>query len=214
MAKKKPMSEREKKRRREQRKRNREFEALGPAAKRVAIAKDVLDQLAAERYIATAGTYVETGVTVKPSQANAQVCDILDKATECNVCAIGSVFVSAVRLADKLTLNDMRFEFDSDWKTNKPEPTPFGDFDAGYLKQFFTKKQLNLMEACFEGVYCSGAGHAEVEDDDHHTARLWYDRANAVYEGDDFEGNRLRLIMKNIVRNNGEFIPEVVEVAR
>ena len=174
-------------------KRNADFAKLSKAEKRVAIAKDVLAQIAAGKYVAEAGVYVETQIPVTQQDSDKQVCDLIE-GKECHVCALGSVFVSAVKFADKLTVGDVEefpYVYDED------DPVNLNPFQSGYLTQFFSRGQLGLMECCFER---GPAGDFSGAVDDMELPEQW---------GSSFEDDRDRLvaIMENVVRNGGTFKP-------
>jgi hypothetical protein len=155
------------------------FEALSAADKRVAIAKDVLLHLAAEKILAERGTYLQVELTGEtPLSPDDQVGDVIAaRAEECIVCALGAMVVSTAKIADKLSLGQ-GCSIDS-WEGRN-------SFAVGgltcyrYLEGYFDGQQLRAIEAAFECGDGNFDGDAEVV---------------------------LRNIMQNIVDHGGGFVP-------
>lgn len=173
-------------------KENARFAKLSKAEKRVAIAKDVLAQIAAKKYVPTQGTYVDLlDKDVSEEDIGKEVCEVVAGA-RCDVCAIGSLFMSAVKLGDNL----------------KVDFGEYGDvnfFKSEILTRFFSKDQLGMMEAAFE---CSTIG--EYGERASREAAYWGEalRDKLVDEGvNDPERELLKMIMLNVVRNGGTFKP-------
>ncbi|MEP6756178.1 MAG: hypothetical protein ABJA67_11810 [Chthonomonadales bacterium] len=108
--------------------------------KRRAIARDAIAQLKAETFIATIGTYVtqyaSDGITSPHAYGDLQklIKAKVTKAKPCQVCALGTAFLSAVRL-----FNSVRIQG--------------GDADAALrqtLHKFFSLQELGVIEASFE----------------------------------------------------------------
>jgi len=173
-------------------KRNARFKKMSPAAKRVAVARDVLKALDAERYEASPGTYI--AVTNMPDALERWRDDyskegsplalqkFLQTKAECYVCAIGAAAVSCVRKFDSVT------------------PRAFAETSARSLaSDIFSSDQLALMEAAFEVE----AGYVR----DNGGAALLGERA--VRFGDRFDEPRERMhaIFSNVVKNKGVFRP-------
>ena len=159
---------------------NTRFRKLTKAQQRVAIAKDVISQVNAEKILASS-TYFSWGDASfneeKVADANLDMSECVSQ-VQCEVCGIGSLFVGAVRLADKLKFAD----FDSSWSGCRGQ-------EADYLAQWFDDKQLNLVEDYFERN-----NRSEGED-------------SPIY-GEESDDKRLIMIMENIVSNKGRFNPE------
>jgi hypothetical protein len=121
------------------------FDHLPVLEQRVAIARDVLAQLKAEKIQPMRGTYLEMELT-ETVENDAQVHTLLPLARECRVCALGSLFVSAVKFHDQVAVGEYR----ASWE-------PKLSFSVGsrvyeYLMKFFTQRQLNAMEREFESA--------------------------------------------------------------
>lgn len=192
---------------------NAEFEAMTPEQKRVAIAKDVLASIAAKRFNVTTGHWVDFGRAVGNhndwairAPAGQQLHEVFyrEKLTEkCDVCALGSLFLCAVERADKLTVAKAA---GYDWG-DLDEQVSLGHklrctlvFD--YLEQWFSMDQLRLMEIGFE----MGRGQFRTSDEVEEKVAAFYLMVRQPSE-------RLRGIMENVVRNNGEFNPHDLQPA-
>ena len=184
--------------------RNEQFAKLSPSEKRVQIARDVIAQLASKKLIATAGVWL-TGTDgdnlfdEKDVERNPELQEILSKQESCEGCALGGMFMCAVERHDKLKLTDL--EVVKDYKQAVKDIGDDANLDSGeaseddathYLKKFFSEAQLNDIEAAFErgGGAKSGSNSAQ----------------NFADEVDD-DGERMRLIMENIIVNKGKFVP-------
>lgn len=163
------------------------FAALSPAEKRVAVAKDVIAQLDAKKIVALCGSYVS--ITPKENEIFSLEPDdemqTVLAGRVCDACALGSLFICAVAKLDDCTADSVQFDkhYDVDYYMR--------DDPYEYLGQFFEHEQLHRIEQAFEGY----AG--------------WSDDDGANYIDEDAE-RRLRVIMKNIIDNNGTFtlVPE------
>jgi hypothetical protein len=167
---------------------------------RVMIAKDVLAQLKSKAYCAKQGCWVEDKKIGgfddycmeqfggKQNVKAVSASEYVSKLKACKVCALGSIFVSQIRIGDDFKLSDTQTAYDVfEWLEKSP------------LKRYFSVDQLELLEACFEGLKGmygeSMYGANEL-------------LANAYASQFPQDKDRLTAIMKNIVRNNGQFIPE------
>lgn len=181
---------------------NAEFAALGPEAKRVAIARDVLRQLAAEKLVAMSGTFIGASgallhsIDVIPDDVKMGA--ILPE--RCDVCAIGALLKCTIDLANNVTVGELRSEVGGhDYVLMYFENiTPF-------MSNFFDLSQLRLMEIAFE----HGEGGVVPETDEEFVAAHIFQRRDNHdnWEIDDTnEHDRLLLIMECLARNNGLFV--------
>lgn len=203
---------------------NARFAKLTGAQKRVAIAKDVLAQLAVGRIKAHSGTYFKAKVGNKTFKAEGEVQEALAKIPTCSACALGSLFVCTVEKADKLKLSDLSNDFvveEWDDRGQIREKVASVDSDSmhTYLKGFFSLDQLFLIENAFEVSDINSRSEFEETSDSDFGASLVFnqkveekfglwgdiDRSGA----DRREGDRIKMerIMRNIVRNRGRFVP-------
>lgn len=161
---------------------------------RVCIAKDVLAQVKAKRFTARPGLYVsglglysdlprdEDGyLTQSPINVQAVLKD-----RDCHVCALGALFVSSV---DRFNACELPA---SDMTTMHRETL------EKYLGNVFSRKQMNAIEAAFEG---SSNSYPKVYN-------------SAFYQAYPDSTARLVAIMKNIVRNGGTFKPSELRAPR
>ena len=177
---------------------------LTKAEKRVAIAKDVLKQLKTERYVATSGVYLESSNDFHKASDAADAKEVLAKVEKCLVCAIGSMFMSAIGKFNNCTIGDVFAPLGTGYyaserplkREGSDKPTTLHE----HLEKYFTAPQLGLIECWFEGQ--------SNYDMFVKTAFLYGSQAavnfKQKYEDDN---DRLSRIMKNIIRNKGTFKP-------
>lgn len=156
------------------------FDKLGPAQKRIAIARDVLKQLKNGRLKAKAGQFINH------LDANNHFTSNNNSAATCEVCAMGGAFIALHHLKQKSWLDTM---------VGMPiQPNRLEIFDA--LGAYFETYQLRKIEDAFETRYGAGCIHQT-------------DGRNFFYtDGFSNDKLRLRLIMENIVVNRGRFITD------
>lgn len=169
------------------------FLKLTKAEQRVEVAKDVLKQIKAKRYVGNTGSYIR-GVVVDNVDMNDSVRENFDKIEECDVCAMGACLLSITKYKNMLTFAEL----------------PFCTSQMGSkvvdLLSIFTPKQLLLIESAFEGYdhgadrvaedvfgYRDGLSLQEIEKVDNFYAKYSEDT------------NRLKAIMENIISHKGTF---------
>lgn len=175
---------------------------------RVAIAKDVISQINSKKLIPTPGVWIcdpkmggldqhidnlideamddSKNDTCNFTEFNAR--DFTKKVNRCEVCALGSIFVSSVNL-----YNGVHFE-------NGDEALEsFNDLSLSPLSKYFSEESLALIECCFEG---EDGAHYNSTSEKEFAIGIAYNRSFRLPK------ERLIAIMKNIVRNKGDFIPE------
>lgn len=168
---------------------------LSKAEMRVIVAKDALAQLRHERYVATSGTYIgsellqriggpeedDFGDTCYRNWDSPLQALLLKDKGECDVCAKGALFLSAVRKFNSATVGDM-----------------INDDNFKIAEKIFGIKQFDLIEAAFEGWTCTkmrnGSEGNPVPD--------WVLEYEDIFPD---PHDRLVAILKNIVKNNGTF---------
>lgn len=161
---------------------------------RIAIAKDVLKQLAAKKIKAKQRVYGEFKLKalVKEGDDLQTILKTNLKTKSCDACALGAAMISYVRLYDKVKVGEEVHPDDYSPKElamDRPELT---------LGKVFPPEQLDLIEAAFEhdgGLVYYSVSELELE--------------NAKDFGRHFKSsyNRLKAIMGNIVKNKGTFKP-------
>jgi len=171
-----------------------------PAQMRVIIAKDVLAQIASRRYRPAEGSwvgdsnigdleyYVEGRLAEDEKLCKVDASEYVNKVKKCSVCALGAIFMSQVSNFGGVTLTDSRSAY-----------SVFEDLDRSPLKKYFSVSQLELIEACFEGI--DGVYSTDmVKSSDRVSAQAYYIcHKNAT--------KRMTAIMNNIIRNKGTFVP-------
>lgn len=178
------------------------LDKLGKAEARILIAKDALKQM--KFWKITAGKYCEFN-TVVPTGESLQ--KILPKVQQnCEVCAKGALFLSFVRKFNNVSTNDLNRQtsYDyNDWNNFNAEKE-YVSADSGFicrkLEKYFTRTQLDLIEFAFEGEDVCGDTWQKTEE--------YQDKVRAYSQQFPDDEERLKVILKNIVRNGGTFKPE------
>jgi len=171
----------------------RAFKKMSRAEKRVAVARDVILAIRAEQIVPATMVYLDAEkMSRTPELPDLQVREAL-AGVECTACAIGSVFVACTNRADDLTMREfgVASQFHSESRPDQMRK---------YLSEWFSYKQLALIESAFE----RSAFNAQVGPNP--SLRAY--RA-AVNFGDEFTNSKDRMIgiMKNIIKNEGTFKP-------
>ncbi len=156
---------------------NQEFNALSPAARRVAIARDVLKWLEVGKIRAKTGTYLSS-YDIKNDRYTNKEDDRVDGGS-CTVCALGAVFACTVERIGGLK------DF---WSYRDAESI------RRELGDHFDDEQLRLIETAFE----QGDFTRTTPD---------YVIGQAIEFATGRPEERLVAIMKNIISNKGEFCP-------
>jgi len=153
------------------------------AEARVLIDQDVLNQLNLKKIIATSGTYFAFEDVSFDGEDFLH--EVLDK-TQCQVCALGSLYYSRVQVANETKCDVVErigdFEDESLNGINNVH-TIMPD-----LNQYFDWSALDKIENYFEG---------------------WFE-GNTFYIDNPDPEIRMRKIMQNIIDNNGDFKPELL----
>jgi len=177
----------------------------GKRLQRTKILADVIQQLDARKFKARAGEYLtfnkfesEWGLYEDHSKLacelgakkNSQLQEFVQKPNiQCNVCAIGSLFIGSVDVYDKLKASKIS-----------------GDNDIAmvhHLKKWFPEEELRLMEYVFENAW---AGEADRTIDAYNFIRKVLKKVNSD-KGKDKDEVMLRAIVANTLRH-GKFSPE------
>jgi len=164
----------------------------------VRIARDVLVQLRLGRYVAQQGVYVEVNTPQDGRIDYDTYTDInlnqsfqkffkQNKEATCEVCALGSAFASLVNIENKCSIVQIQ--------------DPENLFVR--LSKYFGNENIVLMESAFECDKLNNINHRSdesfyIDDDLLGLAAEWGKR----YIDDT---QRLRAIMFNVIRNNGDF---------
>ena len=177
---------------------NAEFKKATKAQKRVMIAQDVLAQLKAKRYVAESGCWVQANYNSTATLAdfvkyNDSVQELFAEKTieSCNVCALGGLFMSCTNFNNNTLLEDLD-DVSEELGYLIGEEAKL----SNKLNSIFTTNQLKLIENYFEG----NAGFFRDDDGNNHI--------EAFYNKHSSDKKRLKLIMENIVENEGTFVPK------
>ncbi len=197
------------------------FEALSPIEKRVLIAQDVIRNIEVNRFRSSPGCYTFFDHDLFDDN-DKELRDVV-KDKECEVCAMGGLFICVIDRKDKMNTG----EYLGTNRVNK--------LIVDYLADIFDKRQLALVEIAFEGKTYVNDAFPEYGKRFEHGILLSDDdvpedvaAARRIYADNyfDFEMNshglltslsfekrselarkRMILIMENIIKNNGTFVP-------
>jgi len=163
---------------------NKAWKTMTRAQRRVAVAKDVIKWLDQDKLVASSGTYLFAGYgnddlsnlsSVRLNNPDGSFQDTLKTLPACEVCAKGAIFVCAVNRQNKVTNAET-----GNWGWT-------GEEMRDKLRGLFSARQLDLIEAEFEGSYG------------------YYSRIMEKTMDCDDE-SRMRAIMRNIIKNKGTFL--------
>lgn len=187
--------------------RNLKFKKASLPQQRVMIAQDALDRLKGGQFKPTHGKWALIPSLIRDIYkldsydrqdllSSSLQSHIVKNKVKCQCCALGGLMTSCIAIRNDFTVED----YESD-RINGAEAIQ-GEDSAG-LAEYFTQTQLELIEFVFE----SGEGYTTsyAVDDCHDTTRL--EKARAFIQKYPNTTTRFREIMKNIIANNGTFIP-------
>jgi hypothetical protein len=153
--------------------------------KKVAIAKDVIAQVKQHKYIPATGTYVGgyggNRIVVAVGDLQKAIRNV-SKKNPCEVCALGSAFLSTVRLYDRYTQSPQGLRYPQMRRK---------------LREFFSSRELGAIEASFE----DSISYLRVRRDSIDWTTLYGYRAFLAKLSD---MERLIFLMQVII-DNGEF---------
>jgi len=177
----------------------------------VKIARDVLLQLKKGRYDPVPGIYIEVNLGSLFEDHNGDIIETVndpfdesddpeikivakpggsfkklfkeEKEITCTVCALGAAFISLINVRNRCSNGEVI--------NNSPENM----FDR--LEKVFGQRNIGLMETAFETEpmrFAMGLSQVDIE--------------AAIEYGDQYKNDteRLRMIMRNVIRNKGDFI--------
>jgi len=180
--------------------------SLTAAQKRVLIAKDTIKWLNSNNIEAKSGEYfLAPSMGIKIKSLNDKLGAALARTKKsCKVCALGGMFYSMVRRFDKVTVGrgDITNRCLGDYLTFVESSVVFSE-----LGKYFPHHQLAMIESAFEMI-----DMIDWEDHDH-IGDAEVDRSILFAQKPDYSGDgkspasRLRMIMENVVENNGVFKP-------
>lgn len=164
------------------------------------IAQDVLAQIKTKRYIVESGCWIDTNINAAceknlKDEDSVQELFAEKKIESCNVCALGGLFMSCTNFNNNTSfveLNDASGHL-GDWISE-------GEEFSNKLNKIFSYKQLRSIESYFEN------------NDGYFYNQREFDGIKAFCNAYPSEKKRLKLIMENIVENNGTFVPEKLKI--
>lgn len=177
---------------------NKKFHALTKAEKRIAIAKDVLKWISKDKINPVKGTYVKLPGEFTSTISEESPLDKVFETEQCKACALGACFIAMVDLGNNIKLGDIfkRDEYDDSFEQER-----INDWDMkNHLNKIFNKTQMDLIESAFETDDMSTNGGWKIPSPSIQKA------INLGY-GYDENSDRLKVIMKNIIKNKGTFKP-------
>ncbi len=178
------------------------FTEATPSQRRVLVAKDVIKQINDNKIIADTGNWVTnlpTNWIGSPSynKDESLQCRMLgDPEFSCTACALGSIMVSLVGFKNQVKTTGAGSVLS--WQHLRRKSS-----DVIGIQKLFSKKQLSMIEIAFE----RGSGYFQKDKRKAPISAAEYNRCRAF--GDETYGphDRLIAIMKNIIKNKGEFVP-------
>jgi hypothetical protein len=182
---------------------SKKFADMTPKNKRIAIAKDVLTQLAAKKLRAAHGIYLEV---VADGEFTAE--EMLRK--PCTVCALGGLFVACTNKVPS-EINSDELGLSTDNYDGFTETVLNGDSDSmkPRMQAYFTREQLRLIEHAFEKRVIETVDENNDEYTELELAEYWEKNSRAMKFKPKVvsPNNRLKAIMENVIENNGTFVP-------
>lgn len=180
------------------------FEELSKDQQRVEIAKDVLLQIKKEFITPNSGSYLHFLKAEDHSSCDKFQEIISKKVQKCQACAVGAMFVCAVKNYNSCELTGS--PWDSTWYDREMR---------NHLKKYFTLNQLHLIELYFEGEDVGGwfsknKTQEELSDIFHKNMLSIFGNEEGYLSRsawDNFYRTVMQEIMKNIIANNGTFKP-------
>lgn len=183
---------------------NAAFEAASPEEKRVMIAKDVIYRLDAKNLVAQKGEVVSL-ITYTPLSLDDSFQQIVNsKGASCQVCGKGAMLCAYIGRVNKFSLGDTNKWDNGYYRDKQNQEDTYDDKVHPKLEEIFTIQQIDLIETAFEGGSYLNSLDLALEE----KAIDFYDKySNRDGDGVINTDYLLRKICKNIIKNNGAFIP-------
>lgn len=164
---------------------------------KIDIARDVLLQLKSNRFLASPGTYCQISNDLHVLDQGVSFKEVFTQkqSIKCNVCALGAMFVSLINIQNEYSVGKM---------------THYG-IDFRRLREVFGSRSMSLIESAFETTPMRDVVQecvTTIPQSELEAAATWGSR---YLDSTD----RMRAIMKNIIRNKGDFkLPKKLMRAR
>ena len=170
------------------------WDAASRAQRRVMVAEDVLAQVKLGEIKVTSGTYLSVNQEFAGGLCQDDALyDVINETRKCKACAIGSVFYSKITnygycsKDHKMSAMNRGSDGIEMFETNMVD----------IMADAFTEKELRTLEYAFEGYNYGGI---EFSEDDGDILRKYHHKHAS-------DKARLKAIMKNIIKNKGDFTP-------
>ena len=194
--------------------RNALFKNANLQQKRILIAKDALQQSIKKKIKIVPGKWVDlhfkNNSMIDYSDSDQSLRELLlsDKLKPCECCGLGGLFVSCTLFNNKTTYGDVT----SGDEEYLGDPIQDDITLSNKLNEIFTKNQLILIEIAFEGNdgYFADDLYYHFEDTNkpyHGISKSLFDKALDFYKKYPNDTKRFQAIMRNIIKNNGTFVP-------
>jgi hypothetical protein len=208
----------------EVKRRNSLFKKASLAEKRVLIAKDVLEQLRKGKFKPERSVFVDSYLfdedNLDKNKDKSLQHALLEKNANCECCAQGALFLSCTLYNNKVQLSDFSYDDDGKYISSNIGRAIYHNFKiTNGLNRIFTRRQLVLIEIAFE----RGAGFFNWDKSSQlkipvtlvekaiEFCNKYYIRENHRvsdgFQADKNQKDAMVAIMKNIIKNNGTFIP-------
>lgn len=174
---------------------NADFAKMTKPQRAVAVAKDVLAQIKAGNYTCEVGGYVnlETPpIEDLPDNCKVSAAIFNPSDLQCQVCARGAMFMSAIRKFNKFDFVKDSSQDDGVRNLLHPDSPKFRKIED----TIFSREQIGLIESAFE--CCNMAGSTPFEKT---KSAIFF---GILYNND---SDRMQAIMRNIIKNDGKFVP-------
>ncbi len=186
---------------------NEEFYKLSKPEQRVLIAQDAINQVIANQFTPMQNVYArfEFSDISKVKQSTSLQPFVKDEQIPCEVCGVGGLIISMIRLANHVKFNYQAQHGDWYYK-NISQNSCMLQPDSVPIYKYFTKRQLAMIETAFElePRDCNDELEYELEyglDDD------IIDKCKEFGRNYENLSDRFIAIMENIVKNKGMFKP-------
>ena len=182
---------------------NTQFRKLKKTEKAVEVAKDVIIQINRRKFIPTHRAYIYPtfngdeyiNTTAKTGSIQKEMSNLI----KCECCAIGGMFMSAINLGNSMNFEDSNiYGADAcDLSDEKPKKI---------FESIFNKKDLLLIEACFEGSHSNLSRVATEAYSIHFNSIDEANLCDLFKKSYNNPADIMIAICKNIIRNKGRFI--------
>lgn len=174
------------------------FDALPKYKKCMVVAQDVIDRIKLKQIAPRNGHFCSIVQSENWNLGGKSLKGLLESPkTQCTVCAKGGLFLSYIGIVNNYDISDNMYGRFSSAEELKSE-------EMGMLTKIFTRKQLSLIESCYEGKEYEWNDFVTMQEFDKCLKFRGYD----YYENTDAKAKKLlQRICENIIKNKGTFKP-------